>query len=90
MKVKELIEVLGGLDPELPIVTYAHGHSYHSEWSRRSHGGLMVGLYHRGYDDADDAKESHGVIIGNIDTGSGLRFNYPNDWVMEIVMKAER
>jgi len=80
MKVKELIEVLRQVDPELPVVTYANRHTYHSRDDFRSHGPLKVGISLSGKDDGSASVD--GVLIGNI---RDLRFNYPNEWVGVIV-----
>jgi hypothetical protein len=46
LKVKELIEILQRCDPELPVATHAHNHTYKSGVDGFSHGPLRVILLH--------------------------------------------
>lgn len=47
MKIKELLEKLSLLDPELDVVLEANGHSHNSLHDRRSHGNMKIAVVKR-------------------------------------------
>jgi hypothetical protein len=67
MKVRELIELLQKCDPDLPIATHAHNHTYMSGIDEFSHGPLRVILLHTYGGDH--------VCLGDV---SKMQINKPN------------